>query len=195
MLPANINALKLAHSFLRKAVPQGGICIDATVGRGRDTLLLCQLVGDTGSVTGFDIQQQALDSAKKRLDAAGQTATLLLDSHSNMEQYFAPGSVDAIVFNFGWLPGGDHSIMTQAESSIAAIKAGLSLLKEGGVMSLCLYYGRDTGYEEKDAILEYLPSIDPAEFTVLVTEFVNRPNDPPIPIFIRKDLKNDPAQG
>lgn len=187
MLPQNINALKLAHRFLEAQVPTGGTCIDATVGRGRDTAFLCRLVGPTGKVVGFDIQQEALDSARQLLAQQELTATLYLDNHSHMAEYFPPESVDAIVFNFGWLPGGDHSIATQADSSIAAIAAGLELLKVGGVMSLCLYYGRDTGYAEKRAILEYLPTIDPAQYTVLVTEFVNRPNDPPIPIRIRKD--------
>lgn len=190
MLPTNINALQLTHRFLEAQVPTGGTCIDATVGRGRDTLFLCQLVGPTGKVIGFDIQKEALDSAQQLLEQQGCSAVLHLDSHRHMARYAAPESVDAIVFNFGWLPGGDHAIATQAESSIAAIEAGLELLKVGGVMSLCLYYGRDTGYEEKDAILEYLPTLDPAKYTVLVTEFINRPNDPPIPIRIRRDYPN-----
>lgn len=27
-------------------------------------------------------------------------------------------------------------------------------------MSLCIYYGRDCGYEERDALLEFLETID-----------------------------------
>ena len=108
-------------------------------------------------------------------------------SHSDMDIVAAPESADCIVFNFGWLPGGSHKIFTRPDTSIAAVEAGLKILKPGGVMSLCLYYGRDCGYEERDALLSYFQTIDDRKFTVLVSQFVNRPNDPPIPVFIWKD--------
>ena len=111
----------------------------------------------------------------------------MLDSHANMAAYAAPESVSCITFNFGWLPGGDHSINTRAESSIAAIEAGLRLLKPRGVMSLCIYYGRDTGFDERDALMDYFKTIDHRAFTVITAQFANRPNCPPIPVMIIKD--------
>ncbi|MBQ9899018.1 MAG: class I SAM-dependent methyltransferase, partial [Ruminococcus sp.] len=90
--------------------------------------------------------------------------------------------------NFGWLPKGDHNISTKAETSIAAIEKGLRLLKPDGFMTLIIYYGRETGFEERDAILSYLPTIDPREFTVVEMPFVNRQNCPPIPIVIFKGM-------
>jgi hypothetical protein len=62
------------------------------------------------------------------------------------------------------------------------------LLKNGGIVSICIYYGKDTGFDEKNAVLEYLKTIDSHEYTVIVNEFVNRPNCPPIPAFIIKGL-------
>ena len=41
---------------------------------------------------------------------------------------------------------------------------------------------------ERDALLEYLPTIDSSRFTVIEMPFVNRPNCPPIPIIILKDM-------
>lgn len=182
-----LNTLSLAHDFVQKHVPVGGFCIDATAGRGGDTLFLSRLVGDQGRVLAFDIQQQAVDITRSRLEEAGCTnAQVILDSHANMENYAQAGTVDAILFNFGYLPGGDHNIYTRAESSIAAIEAGLRLLKSNAVMSLCIYHGGDNGDEEKDALLQYFRIIDSKQYTVLVTEFVNRPNNPPIPVFILK---------
>ena len=64
-----------------------------------------------------------------------------LDSHANMERYAERETVDCIVFNFGRLPGGDPTICTRAESSVAAIDAGLRLLRPRGVMAIALYYG------------------------------------------------------
>lgn len=183
------NALSIAHKMIQERVKQGNICIDATAGRGKDTAFLCQLVGENGTVLAFDIQPEAVESTKKRLADLGleQIGKVFLDSHSNIDQYIEEESVDCIVFNFGYLPGGDHSIYTTPETSIQAIQKGLKLLKKGGFMSLCVYYGGDSGYEEKNALMDFFKTIDFYQYTVLVTEFVNRPNDPPIPVFILKE--------
>lgn len=185
----SFSALDIINRILDEHVQEGDHCIDATAGRGFDTLHLCRLVGDSGHVTAFDIQQEAVDSTKALLAEHGvaHRAQVMLKSHSEMEQYFAPESISLITFNFGWLPKGDHSINTRKETSIAAIEQGLRLLKNGGVMTLTIYYGRDTGFEERDAILEYLPTLDNRKFTVVEMPFVNRTNCPPIPIVIIKD--------
>lgn len=185
-----LNTLSLAHQFIQSHVSDGDLCIDATAGRGYDTAFLAKLVGKAGKVLAFDIQQEALDSTATLLRAQGlqKNVTLYLDSHANMEQYADAGTVACITFNFGYLPGGDHHICTHAESSIAAIEAGLRLLKDNGIMSLCIYYGGDSGFEEKNALMDYLKTIDHHQYTVLITEFANRPNNPPIPVFIYKRI-------
>ena len=182
-----LNTLGLAHDFLRRQVKPGAVCIDATAGRGRDTVLLCRLAGPAGRVLAFDIQADAVRQTRKLLEQEGLTAEVIQDSHANMEQYAAPETVDCIVFNFGRLPGGDPHIFTVAESSIAAIDAGIRLLKPGGVMSLSLYYGGANGYDERDAILAHLRTLDDRRCSVLVCDWANRRNDPPMPIFLWKD--------
>ena len=184
-----INTLSAAHKFIREQVREGDICIDATMGRGRDTALLCELVGDSGRVLAFDIQQAALDSTAALLEERGLSdrAQLILDSHANMASYAQPGSISLIDFNLGWLPGGDHTIFTHAPSSIAAIEQGLELLREGGVMSICVYYGGASGYEERDALLPYLETLDDRRYTVIISRFANRPGDVPINVFIYKE--------
>ncbi len=180
------NALTLVHRFLRERVKPGMRCIDATAGRGRDTALLCRLAGEAGEVLAFDIQPQAIESTRALLKEQGldRRARLILDSHSHMQDYAAPGSVDCIVFNFGYLPGGDRSIHTSAATSLPALEGGLRLLSPRGFLSLCIYYGGPTGYEERDALLHWLSDVDPARYTVLAAPFLNRPNDPPFPVFI-----------
>ena len=64
-------------------------------------------------------------SAWKRENAA-HNYELILDSHANMGNYAAPMSVSCIVFNFGYLPGGDHSLATRPDSSILALQASLA---------------------------------------------------------------------
>lgn len=182
-----MNTLSITHEFIRSKVGKGGFCIDATAGNGHDTAFLCSLVGEDGRVLAFDIQAKAVENTRARLREYGfENGTVILDSHANMAAYAEADAVDLIVFNLGWLPGGDHSIFTHADSTIAAIEAGLTLLKDGGVMSVSIYYGGKSGYEERDALMEYLQSLDNTRYTALKTEFFNRTGDVPISVFIFK---------
>lgn len=108
-----LNTLSMVHEFLRRTVKPGDFCIDATAGKGRDTVLLCRLTGDAGRVLAFDIQEAAMAQTKALLAAEGLTAEVIRDSHANMERYAAAETVDCVVFNFGRLPGGDPSIFTR----------------------------------------------------------------------------------
>lgn len=182
-----LNTLGLVHEFLRQHVKAGAFCIDATAGKGRDTALLCRLAGPDGRVLAFDIQQAAVDQTRALLAREGLTAEVALDSHANMERYAGPETVDCVVFNFGRLPGGDPHIFTRASSSVAAIGAGLRLLRPGGVMAIALYYGGENGYEERDTVLEYLRTVDDRAYTVLCCDWANRRGEPPMPIFLWKE--------
>ena len=182
-----LNTLSMVHEFLKQHVAPGAFCIDATAGKGRDTALLCRLAGESGRVLAFDIQPDATAQTKALLAAEGLNAEVILDTHAHMEQYAAPETVDCVVFNFGRLPGGDPAVFTRAESSVAAINAGLRLLKPGGVMAIALYYGKENGYGERDAILAHLQTLDERRFSVLCCDWANRRNDPPMPIFIWKE--------
>lgn len=182
-----LNTITLAHHLMAQYIKPGACCIDATAGRGFDTAFLCELTGESGEVLAFDIQEDAVNSTKALLEKRGLRAKVYLESHAHMNQYKEAESVDGIMFNFGYLPGGDHSICTHAQSSIAAINCGLELLKKKGVMSLCIYHGGDTGFEEKNALLAYLKELDTKKYTVIVSELHNRPNHPPLSVFITKD--------
>lgn len=183
----DMNALHIVHEVVKRSTPVGGTCIDATAGRGYDTAFLCDVVGEGGKVIAFDIQQSAIDSTKALLDSQGKRATLILDSHANLDKYVEKDSVDTIVFNLGYLPHGDHSIYTHFSSTKEAILKGLDALKSGGVMCVSIYYGGDSGYEEKDALIPWLKTLDDTHYQVLVTYFHNWKKDPPIPVFIIKN--------
>ena len=184
----SFSALDIISKVIREHVKEGDLCIDATAGRGNDTAMLAELVGPEGHVIAFDIQEDAVASTEtllreRHLDGRTEVHRV---SHSEMGRYADRGTVSCITFNFGWLPKGDHNIFTKKETSIPAIEAGLELLKEDGIMTLILYYGRETGFEEKDALLKFLPTLDSSKYTVIEMPFVNRSNCPPIPIVILK---------
>lgn len=182
-----MNALKLVHNVLAEHIKCGEYCIDATAGRGYDTAFLCRLVGENGKVIAFDIQQDAIKSTRDLLDREMLSADLHLESHENMGKYAEEGTVSAIVFNLGYLPNGNHNIFTHFVSTQKAIIAGLKLLKPNGLMCISIYHGGATGYEERDSLLKWLKVLDPKYYQVLVVNFYNWMNDPPIPVFIRKN--------
>lgn len=176
------------HKIMEMHLPKGGLYVDATMGNGRDTLFFCRLAEGTGHVYAFDIQKDALEHTRELLEKEGieKGFTLILDSHVNMGDHLARETVDGMLFNCGYLPGGDHSMATRPETTIKAIEVGLGLLKMGGVMGICLYSGGDTGFDEKESVLAYLQRSDARLYTVIVQEYHNRGNHPPTPVFIFK---------
>ena len=179
---------KWCHHFIQNHVLPGDICIDATAGNGHDTVFLCHLIGSQGKVYAFDVQQQAIDRTRARLQEKQVHCfyELILDSHAHMDQYISSNTVSCIAFNFGYLPGGDHSICTRADSSLEAMKKGLLLLKQEGLLTLCIYRGKDTGFGEQNALLHYLKNLDSKKYFVVLSQYYNRPNHPPILALIRK---------
>lgn len=184
----NYQITEWVHHFIKEHVQEGDFCIDATMGNGNDTALLSKLCGPSGRVVAFDIQEQALTNTKEKLEKEGcpDNYELVLASHEKMWEYGEASTASCIVFNLGYLPGGDHEKATKAHSSIAAIETGLGMLKKNGLMTVCIYSGGDSGFEEKDAVLPYLKELDPKKYLVILSEYYNRPNNPPIPVLIIK---------
>ncbi|HIS57668.1 MAG: class I SAM-dependent methyltransferase [Lachnospiraceae bacterium] len=174
--------------FAEEVVRPGDLCMDATAGTGQDTVFLARLVGERGMVLAYDIQEEALKQTRERLKREGleTRVRLIRKSHAAMEEDAGEGEASCIMFNFGYLPGGDHTISTKPETSVMAVDAGLRILKPGGLMCLCIYSGKDTGYEEKRALLTHLKTLDQRQYLVIVSEYYNRKNDPPIPVLIYK---------
>ena len=184
----NLPITQWCARFIKEQVQPGDICIDATMGNGNDTLLLSHLCGSDGHVYAFDIQELALEHTKNLLEKedAPENYTLLLKSHEFMQDYVQNQTVSCIVFNFGYLPGGDHTKSTKSTSSIKALEQSLLLLKKGGILSLCIYSGGDSGFDERDALLDWLKNLNPKKYLVIKSEYFNRPNHPPIPVLVIK---------
>lgn len=176
------------HQILSLYVKEGDWVIDATAGKGKDTLFLNRMAGISGKVFAFDIQKEAIDAAKELIKQEGipESVEFILDGHEHMDQYVEQGTVSAILFNLGYLPGGNHRISTKKETTVDALKKSLKLLKSEGMLCVCIYSGADTGFEEKEAVLEYIKSLPAREYDVICNSFMNKPNHPPLPVFIRK---------
>lgn len=149
----NRSLTQLAQEKVREVVRAGDTTVDATVGNGFDTCFLAQASQPGGSVMGFDIQQQAIESTSQRLAANGlHSVTLKQTSHENLMSFVTSGSVAAVMFNLGYLPRGDHAVTTLAHSTVAAVESAVDALQHGGIMTVLCYRGHEGGKEEFQAV-------------------------------------------
>ncbi len=168
------SARHLAARVFEDLIRPGDSVVDATLGTGQDCERLCGLVGDTGRVYGFDVQEAALARTRERLAAAGliDRAKLFLSGHEHMAEH-VPQGVRLVAFNLGWLPGSDKQVTTRVDTTITAIKAALSLLAQNGVLVVCIYPGHEEGERELAAILDLVKSLPPKRYTALYQQFSN----------------------
>ncbi len=181
--------LRFSQEILKRSIVPGDTVIDATVGNGNDTVTLAAAVGSTGKVYGFDIQKEALEKTKEKLLLTGllSQTELILDGHEHIGQYIPEGTkISATVFNLGYLPSGDKSIITKPDTTLDAVKQSLSLLRKGGIVSLMIYSGHEGGQEEKEAVDAFVVSLNQEDFQVLSYKFVNQKNHPPYLYLIEK---------
>lgn len=183
-----LNSLHESHRIIQSVVKQGDTVVDATMGNGNDTAFLAELVGLQGKVFSFDIQPVALERTKKLLEQRGllERVVLLNDGHENMDAYVSGQQVSTVMFNLGYLPKGDHSIATRPDTTIKAIQKSLELLILNGIVSIVVYYGGDSGFDEKEKVISFLSTLDNKKYSVMKREFINQPNCPPILICIEK---------
>ena len=187
----DLTAVELTHRFLRSTLAPGGLYLDATCGNGHDTLFLCSVAGENGRVIGLDIQPQAAANTNALLAANGMAAIGRAEccDHRELLRFAPPGSVDCVMFNFGWLPGAAHDVHSTADSTLPALQAGLDALKPGGVLAAVLYSGKVIGNAEKKAAAEFFRSLPLADYTVLICEFANWADTAPLPCFVIKREK------
>ena len=73
----------LAHQLLAQRVQPGDVVVDATCGKGHDTLFLARAVGPGGRVYAFDIQAAAIQASRERFKRPpGFSASFFLSSRS-----------------------------------------------------------------------------------------------------------------
>ena len=175
---------KLAMTIVGNYVREGDVAVDATAGNGHDTLALLRLVGGSGKVYAFDIQRQAIERTNKLLTESAPfllaNVSLVCDSHENLSAYVEEkGRISAVVFNLGYLPSGDKSINTKAESTVSAMEESLKMLKKGGLLSVVMYPGTDTGKIERDAVLSYVQTLPVKNYHVCRCDMPNSPGVSP----------------
>ncbi|PRT69018.1 16S rRNA (cytosine(1402)-N(4))-methyltransferase [Streptococcus anginosus] len=177
-----LRPLQMAHAFLEEVVTDEDIVVDATMGNGHDTLFLARLAK---KVYAFDIQEQAVEQTTKRLaEAKLDNVELLLTGHENVDQYVA--SIKAAIFNLGYLPSADKTVITQPHTTIQALEKLCQRLVTGGRIAIMIYYGHTGGDVERDAVLDFVSQLPQQEFTVAFYKTINQINQPPFLVMIEK---------
>lgn len=180
----------IAHMLVKQKLQVGDVAIDATMGNGHDTLFLAQCVGSQGQVFAFDIQEQALEKTQTLLKAHNCEArvSLILDGHQDLDQHVNV-CVNIVLFNLGFLPGSaDKSIVTQVQTTIAAIEKALTILDVGGMIIIVIYPGHEQGADEKQALLKFGSQLSQAQYNVFYIDLINQINNPPVLIGIEKKV-------
>lgn len=183
------NALEMNHFILKNHIQTNDIVVDATMGNGHDTLFLAQLVGPSGVVHAFDIQETAIHNTTKRLKEAYcfNQCKLHHIGHEHIDKILDDTTkITAATFNLGYLPCADKSITTTPNNTIQAITNILPKLTDNGIVTLVVYHGHEMGKIEKNSIETYLNTLPQQQFTVAKYEFINQTNTPPILIVIEK---------
>ena len=142
-----------SHQLLCEVLEHGDLAVDLTAGTGQDTHVLAEAVGTEGQVVAFDLQTEALEQTTQRLQEHDFVVKKVPDDteiprafgvylvhacHSSLDKIITH-PVKAIIANLGYLPGGDKSLVTRPDSTLAALSQSLELLVTGGRLAVTVY--------------------------------------------------------
>lgn len=177
--------LDLAHSYWSRLIKPGDIVIDATCGNGQDTYFLSNLAlkNGKGQVYGLDIQPKAIDLTRSYLQDrlpldVLQQIELIVGCHSQFPDAIQPSTVATIVYNLGYLPGGDKSKTTQVETTLKSLQKALILVKKGGLISITCYPGHEEGSLEQHAVIKFVESLPATDWSCCHHLWTNRKKSP-----------------
>ncbi|MDW7729995.1 MAG: class I SAM-dependent methyltransferase [Bacillota bacterium] len=178
----------LAQHYLELVINPGNRVIDATAGNGYDTEFLARQVGPQGHVYAFDIQAEALKRTAERLRKSNliDRVTLYETGHEEMSRLIEE-PVSAVTYNLGYLPGGDHNLVTRNETTIESLSQALELLITGGLVVITMYPGHAEGNLEKQKLLSFCSKLQAIEFTVVHMNLLNLLSSPPELLIVQKN--------
>ena len=169
----------LAHEYWSKILSPGDTAIDATCGNGQDMLLLAQRLDGHGQLTGYDIQEKAIQKSQQLLKQLLSPELLKMVSWRHGSQAkFQEKSAKLIVYNLGYLPGGDKSITTQSETTLESLQAASEIVVVGGAISVTCYVGHEEGAREEAAVLDWAGGLSPNDWWCCHHRLVNRSKAP-----------------
>ena len=157
-------------------------------------------MGAHGVVHAFDIQEDAINNTKSRLQdvlgysfvgnvgqcPGGPEIRFWQSCHSNIRNVGSQRSIKLICFNLGYLPGGDHGIITRTETTLKAVKGSVELIASGGMISVMAYVGHPGGQEEYDSVRNYVFSLPADHWNRCELRIPGAPKSPVLILLFRK---------
>lgn len=172
---------ELSKTICEKFADKEKTAIDATCGSGRDTVWLAERFR---KVYAFDIQQEAAEATRRMTEACCvDNVTVICDGHQNMDKYVKEKAA-LVMFNLGYLPGGDKNVVTETVTTLEGIEAALSLLEKDGLVCITMYPGHPQGAAERKAVLEMAAHLDKGKYHCVHAAMVNQPDTAPEILFI-----------
>ena len=172
--------IDLAHSYWDRLLSPEDSVIDATCGNGRDAAFLAPRCK---RLICIDIQEDALAETRNRLEQ-WSNIDYLKQSHERFPEVAEP--IKLIVYNLGYLPGGNKAITTLTETTLKSIEAALDLVCEGGMVSITCYPGHEEGAREELSVLEMIQKLDIHRFEVCHHTWSDRVKTPSLVIVKKK---------
>ncbi|EKE08506.1 MAG: hypothetical protein ACD_17C00133G0004 [uncultured bacterium] len=171
-----MNHLELTKQYWKTLLHPSDLAIDATCGNGHDTLFLSEL----SSVISLDIQEAAIRNTEALLASKGKKATLYRLNHADIDSLSLPHSPRLIVYNLGYLPGGDKSLTTLLGTTLISVEKAKTMLAEDGALSITCYPGHKEGAIEEKALCNWAEKLSYKEWRVCHHRWINRTNAPSI---------------
>jgi hypothetical protein len=106
----------------------------------------------------------ALTATRRRLVEANLSDRVILARarHEDLKSLLPESNPLArprvMMFNLGYLPGGDPSIATQPETTLSALEAAVTQVMPGGLVTVVVYPGHPLGREESRQVLDWAHS-------------------------------------
>jgi 16S rRNA C1402 N4-methylase RsmH len=187
-----IRIVDWSQTLACEVLKPGDLAVDLTAGKGRDTLALAEAVGHAGQVVSFDTQGGALEQTRELLQGHGYTVKTWTDDreiptgyeivlvhacHSSLKRLLSRRA-KVITANLGYLPGGDRSLVTRPESTLAALKQSLDLLSVGGRLAVTVYPAHSGGMEEAQIVDTFFTNLPYDIWQVLLLRVANRDQAP-----------------
>jgi len=181
-----------SHQLLCEVLDHGDLAVDLTAGTGQDTHVLAEAVGTEGQVVAFDLQTEALEQTTQRLQKHDFIVKSVPDDteiprafgvylvhacHSSLNKIITH-PVKAIIANLGYLPGGDKTLVTRSDSTLAALSQSLELLVPGGRLAVTVYPAHPGGEEEGSTVSDFFCSLSREDWLVLFLRAANRAEAP-----------------
>jgi hypothetical protein len=168
----------IARRYWEHVLKPGDTVIDATLGNGHDALFLAQLLQGKGKLICYEIQEKAIEQAKKRLQELPVDYLNTIQFKHQSHHSFEEEGVKLIVYNLGYLPGGDKKITTLRETTLKSLERGLGALCPKGAISITCYPGHEEGAHEEKLLLDYLRTLPAAQWQICYHQWINRPASP-----------------